>query len=231
MRFPGDLIVESIFIGKSVQRWEGRPASAIDKQSVDGEQWLTTTGLRGDEQADLTVHGGREKALHHYPSEHYAFWAGQMPELAAKFVPGGFGENLATTGLTEDVLCIGDVLQIGEATVQVTQGRQPCWKLSAHMGREDMAAQFQKSGRTGWYYRVLEEGTVRAGDLIALQDRPQPGWSLSKVIAARFNPRLDRQTATALSEIEELSASWRSGFARKSNPDYAEDTAARLVGK
>ncbi|WP_425311757.1 MOSC domain-containing protein [Microvirga massiliensis] len=94
-----------------------------------------------------------------------------------------------------------------------------------------MAARFQKSGRTGWYYRVLREGLVRAGDPVILMERPQPGWPLSIVIAARFDPRLDPALARRLSQIAELSLSWRSGFARKSDPDYVEDTSLRLAGR
>src|SRR5690606_20539649 len=123
---------------------------------------LTKTGLCGDEQADLTVHGGTDKALHHYAADHYQVWQAIFPDIAERFVPGGFGENLSTTGIDEETLCIGDVIRIGEAVVQITQGRQPCWKLSAHIGRDDMAARFQKSGRTGWYYRILQEGFIEA---------------------------------------------------------------------
>ena len=154
-----------------------------------------------------------------------------MPDFGEKFVPGAVGENISTLGLTEETLCVGDVLRIGEAIVQVAQGRQPCWKLSAHIGRKDMAARFQKSGRTGWYYRVLREGFIQSGDGIALMERPQPDWPLSVVIAARFDPRLDSTLAKRLAMIGELSTSWRDGFARKSDPTYVEDTAPRLVGE
>ena len=230
MSFPADLALGPIFVGKVVTRWSGRPASAIAKQQVDGKSWLTKVGLRGDEQADLSVHGGPEKALHHYAADHYPFWTGKMPDSIEKFAPGGFGENVSTLGLTEEELCIGDVLHLGEAIVQISQGRQPCWKLSAHVERDDMAAQFQKSRRTGWYYRVLQEGYIETGAAIALAERPQPEWPLPVVIAARFDPRLDPQKAGQLAMIEELSASWREGFMRKSDVAYVEDTASRLVG-
>lgn len=230
MSFPADLVLGPIFVGKAVTRWDGRPASAIAKQKVDGRIWLTKLGLRGDEQADPTVHGGPEKALHHYAADHYPFWRERMPDSVGKFAPGGFGENVSTVGLTEEQLCIGDVLQLGEAVVQISQGRQPCWKLSAHTEREDMAAQFQKSRRTGWYYRVLQEGYVEAGAPVALAERPQPEWPLPLVIAARFDPKLDPAEAGRLAMIEELSTSWREGFRRKSVSGYVEDTAPRLAG-
>ena len=231
MPFPAGLTLGAAFIGRAISRWEGRPTSAIGKEHADGEHWLTKTGLRGDEQTDPSVHGGSEKALHHYAAEHYDFWKRQMPDLSDKFAPGGFGENVSTMGITEDDVCVGDVIWIGEAIVQVTQGRQPCWKLSAHVGREDMAVRFQKSGRTGWYYRVLREGFIRAGDLVTLLERPQPGWPLSTVIAARFDPRLGPGLARKLSQIAELSPSWRSGFARKSDSGYVEVAPLRLAGR
>ena len=229
--FPDGLRVPAIFIGKAVAHWAGRPPSGILKHRAEGRQWLTKTGLRGDEQADPVHHGGPEKALHHYAADHYPFWSQEIPDLATKFAPGGFGENVSTLGLTEERLCIGDVLRIGGAVVQVTQGRQPCWKLSAFIGRKDMATRFQKSGRTGWYYRVLEEGFIEAGDAILLMERPQPDWSLPLVIEARFDPRLDPALAKRLARIAELSTSWRAGFARKSDPSYVEDTAPRLDGE
>lgn len=230
-QFPGDLKVGAIFVGVVAEHWDGRPPSGILKHRVDGPHWLTRTGVRGDEQADLVYHGGLEKALHHYAADHYPFWTQEMPALTPKFVPGGFGENISTLGLTEKMLCLGDIIRIGDAVVQVTQGRQPCWKLSAFVGRKDMAARFQKLGRTGWYYRVLREGFIQAGDRIALMERPQPGWRLSTVIAARFDPRLDPVLAKQLASISEMSASWRDGFARKSDPAYVEDTTPRLDGE
>ena len=231
MLFPSDLTLNAIFTGKAVMRWAGRPASAIAKDQVTSKKWLTRTGIEGDEQADPSVHGGLEKALHHYAADHYRFWKEAMPDIGDKLVPGGFGENLSSAGLTEEDLCIGDVIGMGEAIVQITQGRQPCWKLSAHVGREDMAPRFQKSGFTGWYYRVLQEGYIRAGDPITLIERPRPDWPLPAVIAARFDPRLDPARAGELAGIAEMSKSWRAGFRRKLVAGHVEDTRARLRGR
>lgn len=231
MQFPDGVTLGAIFTGKAADRWQGRPASAIGKQPAEGKQWLTKIGIVGDEQADLSVHGGPEKAVHHFPADHYPFWREQMPDVADKFRPGGFGENLSTSGLIEDDLCIGDVIGIGGAIVQITQGRQPCWKLSAHIGRDDMAMRFQKSGWTGWYYRVLQEGSIEAGDAVEIRDRPQPEFPLPMVIAARFDRSLDPRIAADLACVPELSVSWRKGFSRKALPDYVENTAARLVGR
>lgn len=230
MSFPAGLVVDAVFIGQVAELVPGRPPSAIAKARVDGPLWLGRTGLEGDEQADLAVHGGPEKALHHYAAEHYAVWRRELPELADRLVPGAFGENISTTGLTEENLCPGDVLRIGSARVQVAQGRQPCWKLCARTGQADMALRFQATGRTGWYYRVVEEGALCAGDAIVLEARPLPDWTLARLIAARFECHLEPAVARELAETEELSASWRKAFARKADPAFVEDTRARLSG-
>lgn len=230
MPLPAGLTLDAVFIGRVAELVPGRPPSAIAKARVDGPLWLGKTGLEGDEQADLAVHGGPEKALHHYAAEHYAVWRRELPDLAAQLVPGAFGENISTTGLTEENLCLGDVLRIGQALVQVAQGRQPCWKLCARMGQTDMALRFQATGRTGWYYRVVEEGALRAGDAIVLEARPLPAWSIARLIAARFERHLDPALARELAETEELSLSWRKAFARKADPAFVEDVQARLTG-
>jgi MOSC domain-containing protein YiiM len=227
----GAVTLDAIFIGKAMPRWRDRPPSAIGKARTTGRLWLSATGLVGDEQADLAVHGGPEKAMHHYAVDNYAFWKDELPEKAMHFVAGGFGENLSSNGMTEKDICIGDVFRIGGAVVQVTQGRQPCWKLSAHVGLGDMAARFQKSGLTGWYYRVIEEGFIGEGDDIALVERPQPDWSLATVIAARFDTALDPDTARKLAEIDEMSRSWHAAFVKKCDASYREDTTARVFGK
>lgn len=222
--------VDAVYVGAIAQRWEGKPPSAIGKRQVEGRRFLGETGLEGDQQADLSVHGGVDKALHHYAADHYAAFAAEIPEMAAAFKPGAFGENISTLGVTEADLCVGDVLSLGEAQVQVSHGRQPCWKLAAHMAREDMALRVQKTGRTGWYYRVLRPGSIGAGDLLTLEARPRPEWTLARVIAARFDPRLDKEVAAALAELPELAGVWRAAFAKKVDPDFEEDVRRRLEG-
>jgi len=219
-----------LYTGQPAQRWEGKQPSAIGKTRVEGPAEVTRAGLTGDRQADTAVHGGPEMALHLYPSEHHAHWREAFPELSEIYKPGGFGENISSEGFTEEDLCIGDIFSAGSVRLQISQGRQPCWKLNMHTGNPAQAASFQKTGRTGWYFRVLEEGTVEAGDTLSLIERPCPDWNLREVILARFNPRLESSVAKALSELEELTASWRAAFARKIDPDFTEDTSARLKG-
>ncbi len=142
--------------------------SAIAKTPVDGPVRVHRLGLAGDEQADLTVHGGPDKAIHHYPHDHYAFWRTQIGDHPLLDQYGAFGENIATHGMTEETVCIGDRYRFGTATVEVSQGRQPCWKLDHRFGGLPVNTRMVKARRAGWYYRVLEEGEAAAGDMIAL---------------------------------------------------------------
>ena len=219
-----------LFIGEPQVLWPGKLLSAIRKRSIDGPVALDAGGLAGDQQADLTVHGGPEKAVHHYAAEHMAFWKAMFPDHAQTFAPGCFGENVSTTGLVEEAVCIGDVFSMGSARVQICQGRQPCWKLSAHIGLPEMAAQFQLTGRTGWYYRVLEGGSVAPGAEMRLLDRAHPGFSVHAITQARFDRRLDPRRAKEIAGLAALSANWRAAFVKKSDRGYREDTRARLSG-
>ena len=222
--------VSSLYVGKVEDRWPGKAPSAIGKILANGKLVVTQTGFESDHQADLKVHGGPDKALHHYAADHYAHWQSELPEQAEKFVPGGVGENISTPGILEKDLCIGDVFSFGSARIQISQGRQPCWKLNLHIGDKQMVKLFQESGFTGWYYRVLETGSVQAGDLLELIDRPQPDWALDKVIAARFDPKLDPAIAASLSELPELADNWKEAFAKKKDKAFREDTSARISG-
>ena len=207
--------ISGLYAGRAAERWDGKPPSAIGKTAVDGRARLGYDGLDGDEQADRSAHGGPDKALHHYPADHIAAWAADLPESADRFRPGGFGENISTTGITEADLCIGDVIEVGGCVIQVSHGRQPCWKFAAHMGREDFAYRVRKTGRTGWYYRVLTPGEVGLCDMMRLVERPQPDWTLARVITAHFDPKLDASIASALADLPELAAAWRADFAKK----------------
>ena len=217
-------------VGQARERWEGKPPSAIAKEAVTGPLDLGFEGFPADEQADRRVHGGPEKAVHHYPAGHYAWWREQFPDHDQVLSPGGFGENIVADGLDEESVCLGDRFRLGRALVEICQGRQPCWKLAAHTGIAAMASAMQKSGRTGWYYRVLEPGRVAAGDELSLEDRQLPAWPLARIIAARFDPRIDPRLAAEIAGLAPLSQSWRASFVKKSDASYAEDTRARLSG-
>jgi len=153
--------------------------SGIFKQPVEGPVALRRLNFEGDRQADLSVHGGRFKAVYAYPSEHYAFWRGELPGTNLPW--GMFGENLTTEGLLERDLHIGDRLQIGSAIVMVRQPRVPCYKLAAKFQRDDMIERFLTSGRSGFYFSVEQEGTVAAGDEIAFLSRDPRGITIEEI--------------------------------------------------
>ncbi len=156
----------NVSLPKTVE-WQGRRVTTgIFKEPVEGRVRVRTTGLAGDRQADLTVHGGPAKAVYAYPSEHYPFWRREIERGDLDW--GAFGENLTTEGLHEETLRIGDRLRVGSALLKVTQPRMPCYKLGIRFGRMDMVGRFLASGRSGFYLRVLEEGDVAAGDAIEL---------------------------------------------------------------
>ena len=227
-----DLAAEivSLFVGDVKNPWPDKAPSAIAKQSTDVVLRLESDGFTNDNQADLKVHGGPEKALHHYAAEHMDYWRQTFPDHAEKFLPGCFGENISTIGLSEQNLCLGDILTMGSAKVQICQGRQPCWKLNAHTAITQMAAAFQRTARSGWYYRVLETGNVQAGNEIRLIERSQPDWTLDRLIKARFNPRLCSSEARELSASTQLSESWREAFRKKQDRSFEENTNSRLNG-
>ncbi len=220
-------MIEGLFVGPARERWPGKPASAICKTAAEGPQSLTLTGFEMDQQADLTVHGGPQKAVHHYAADHYADWQaeGMIPTGTR---PAAFGENISTHGLRETEVCIGDIFRLGTALVQISQGRQPCWKLNLHTEKDQMAHLFQKTLRTGWYYRVLEAGIVSQGDVIQLIERPQPEWSVATVTHARLNGQTARRTAKELAQLSELATGWRKAFARIAEGNLNEDTSKRL---
>ncbi|WP_439629594.1 MOSC domain-containing protein [Shinella sp.] len=204
--------------------------SGIAKSAVAGPLALSLTGFRGDEQGDTVRHGGPEKAVHHYPFEHYAAWArdlGAHPLLAS---PGAFGENISTTGLTEDTVAIGDVFALGTAVVEVSQGRQPCWKLNERFGRAEMARTVQSTGRTGWYYRVLQPGTVTPADRLMLLDRKAPEWTLARIWRAFYIDTLNREELAGIAALKPLAAGWQAHAARRLENNRVEDWTRRLTG-
>ena len=189
----------------------GRGDSAIAKQAVTGSRRVGLLGIEGDAQADLTVHGGRDKAIHHYPRDHYAGWASVLGPTPLLGAPGAFGENISTMGMTEEAVCLGDRYRMGSALVEVAQGRQPCWKQAHYLGEPKLVALMVASGRTGWYYRVIEEGAVAAGDALVLEDRPCPEWPVARLFALLIGGK-HRGEAEALAELADhqlLAEEWR----------------------
>ncbi len=180
--------------------------TAFRKHLVEGPVAVGTTNLEGDEQADLRVHGGPDKAVLAYSADHAAAWRAVDPALAA---PGAFGENLHVDVLTERDVCIGDQWSAGSVLFEVSQPRQPCWKVDDRWGRDDLVARIEASGRTGWYLRVLQEGVVQAGDRWALVARPHPEWTVARATEVRFHRTDDIAAARELVSLPELAASWQ----------------------
>ncbi|WP_166418771.1 MOSC domain-containing protein [Cochlodiniinecator piscidefendens] len=219
--------ITELFVGNIEELWPGKAKSAIHKRKATGQHVITDVGFESDSQADLTVHGGADKAIHHYAADHYKFW--QSEGLMARGTkPAAFGENISTLGLIEETLCIGDIFSAGSAILQISQGRQPCWKLNEHTGQKTMAYQFQKTGRTGWYYRVLESGSVQAGDKITLISRPCPDWSVAMVTRARLTKRITTDGAARLARLPELADGWKNAFAKMAIGQLNENTDKRL---
>jgi MOSC domain-containing protein YiiM len=186
---------------------EGHP-SGIFKQAATGPVMLGREGLEGDEQADRSVHGGPDKALHHYPAEHYAVLAAAFPDSAARFVSGSIGENVSTTGWTEENVCVGDVFRIGAARVQVTQPRSPCWKINHRYGLDNALQFVAERGITGWYCRVLEAGRIAAGDAFELLERNADPVTLRHLWQVTRSHRPQVEELSRLAWTPGLSESW-----------------------
>jgi MOSC domain-containing protein YiiM len=202
----------------------GATTSGIDKLPVQGPM-----GLEGDAQADLRVHGGTDKAVHCYAWRHYATWHSELPHQSLFERPGAFGENLSIDGLDESTVCLADRWQIGTAQFVVTQGRQPCFKLNLRFAQRDMARRVQDSLRAGWYLRVAVPGMVSAGDPLELLDRPQPAWSIERLLALIR----DRHThPDVLAEVlrAPLTPSWHHLFAQRLASRSVESWERRLSG-
>ncbi|KGF72719.1 molybdenum cofactor biosysynthesis protein [Neosynechococcus sphagnicola sy1] len=161
--------------------WKGRPiTTSIFKQPVAGRVMMRSLNLAGDQQADLTVHGGTEKAIYAYPMEHYAYWRQELPDQELPW--GAFGENLTIEGLSETTVNIGDRFRIGTAEVMVTQPRFPCFKLNLKFGRDDMVKRFLNSRLSGIYFSVVKEGEVGAGDEIAQVSRDENNITVADIV-------------------------------------------------
>lgn len=192
--------IASIRIGRIAPLGPERVPSAFIKSVVDEPIMTGALGLDGDSQADLSVHGGPEKAVYAYASARYPDWGAAFPDLAPRFVSGSMGENLTVDGMIEDDLCVGDVHAIGGALLQVCQPRQPCFKLALALGEPRLGKHMVRTGHSGWYYRVLCEGSITPGDTVVLAERPNPNFPFPRLVTI-----VNRGGAT-LSELRDLAA-------------------------
>ncbi|MFO1443617.1 MOSC domain-containing protein [Bacillus sp. Bva_UNVM-123] len=219
----------SINIGKprQVQFNNKEVSTGIFKNPTKKTLFLSTLNFEGDGQADLVHHGGRDKAVCVYPAEYYPFWEN---ELQKTLEYGAFGENITTRGLLESDVNIGDIFKLGDAVVQVTQPRQPCYKLSVKYGKLDLPQKVQETGYTGFYFRVLEEGVVSKSDsLIKTHSHPK---AISVAFANHIMHREKDQIESMkkILEVEELSQNWRIRFLKRLEGTEV-DSQIRLTGK
>jgi MOSC domain-containing protein YiiM len=184
--------------------------TGIFKDPVAGRVRVRRFNLDRDRQADLSVHGGPYKAVYAYPSEHYEYWRGELPNQQLPW--GAFGENLTTSGLSEDTVNIGDRFRIGNAELMVTVPRLPCYKLALKFGRDDIIKRFLRSGRSGFYLTVLGEGELGAGDEIEVVSRDPRGVTVADVLGLYESKRPDAELLRRAAEVEALPPGWRARF-------------------
>ncbi len=222
--------LESLLIGAVKPIGPKNVLSGIDKVATHDSVYLTQNGFEGDEQGDRKRHGGPDKAVHHYDFDHYATWMNEIGVMNPLSQPGAFGENLSTTGLNEANVSIGDVFRLGSAVIEVSQGRQPCWKLNTRFNVRDMAQRVQKSGRTGWYYRVIEAGHIRAGDFLEITERKAPEWTIERLWRTLYVDTLNWDELTQMARLSLLPDGWRRYAERRLLTRRVEDWSARLTG-
>ena len=191
--------------------WQGkRVTTGIFKEPIQGRVMMHTLNLDGDQQADLTVHGGVSKAVYAYPSEHYNYWRSELPGMDLSW--GMFGENFTTEGFLEDAVYIGDRFRIGETEVMVTEPRMPCYKLGIKFGRADIIKRFLASRRTGFYFAVMRERMVGAGDDVELIEREQQEISVADVTRLYAFDKDDVKSLRRAIQVEALPESWKGYF-------------------
>jgi len=218
LRF-GDMKLLSVTVGLPREvEWKGKIIrTSIFKKPVTGPVPVTTLNLKGDQQSDLSVHGGIDKAVYVYPSEHYAFWRQQLPGIDLPW--GAFGENFTTEGLDEGTR-IGERFRIGSAEFAVTQPRMPCFKLGIRFGNPSMIKQFLQSGRTGFYFSVLVEGELSAGDSITMIGRDENSLTVADIVSLYAADEANQDTLRRASELPSLPLGWREYFRKRLwNPD------------
>lgn len=225
MTNPPEGLVRAVRVGPAVtQTWNGRTfATGATKEQVNGPVHVRRLGLDGDEQGNLAVHGGPDKAVLLYCAEHYATWWAEGFDVP----DGGFFENVTVSGVSEADAQLGDIWRLGTATVQVTQPRRPCCTLADRWGRTRLPQEVQASGRSGWYVRVLAEGSVEVGDRFTLLDRPDGAVTAAEANRVMNLDRSDEAGIRALLAAPELPATWRDKLVRRLD-GILEDDSTRL---
>jgi len=201
--------VSAVHVGRARPLGPDGVISGFVKRAVDGPVRVTSMGLEGDEQADLRVHGGADKAVYGYATSNYPDWRNDFPEHAALFVAGGVGENLPIDGLCESTVCIGDQHSIGSSILAVSQHRQPCYKFALRFNDPRVVHAMIENGRCGWYYRVIREGPVQAGNEVRLLERPNPHWTVARFAKLEATRGFSQHDWAELARLEGLADNWR----------------------
>jgi MOSC domain-containing protein YiiM len=198
------------------------------KEPVVGPVRVGRTNLEGDGQADLVNHGGPEKAVLAYSADHYPIWRSELDKPDLPF--GAFGENFTVIGQTEADLCIGDRWVVGEVRLEVSQPRLPCWKLARRWRIKDLALRVDRTGRSGWYFRVLSEGWVTTNQVWFLEHRPFPDWTVARANQLWLHDKSNLTDAAELASIPSLAVSWKEMLARRLQKLQWMDDARRSIG-
>lgn len=205
------------------RQWE----TGFFKTGITGEVRATKTGIVGDGQADLRVHDGPDKAICVYPEEHFAFWSDQfgLPMRA-----GAFGENFTCSGVVESEICIGDRFALSGTIFEVTQPRQPCWKLARRWGVKGLPRHVQDTGKTGWYFRVLSAGSIKAPTDLELIERSNDSWTIARCNEVMHQEKSNLDAAAELSRVRGLSESWKSTLSKRALKTGRDTERKRLEG-
>lgn len=216
----------NIYCGKVAERYGIE--TAIDKHPVNTSLYLSVDGLAGDECADKLHHGGLERALHQYPAEHYAYWQ-QKYNTDNAWQAAGMGENISSIGMTEQTVCLGDRYQWGEAIIEVSQPRSPCFKLNKRWGIENLSVDMQDISRSGWLYRVIQPGMVSVNEPLELIDRVTNAMSITAVCETFFGDPLNNEKLLVLKKQSRLSDSWMEKVVQRLVSNEVENWNFRLL--
>lgn len=207
------IVSVNVGLPREVSWKDKKVTTGIFKTPVDGPVRLRRHNLDGDKQADLSVHGGPTKAVYAYPSQHYSYWRKELPGIELPW--GSFGENLTTDGVDEESVHIGDEFRVGSARVVVTEPRMPCYKLGIRFGSDDMVKRFLRSQRTGFYFGIVEEGQVQAGDEMELLSKHPLGLSVAEVTRLYSTEKTNTALLRKALSVSALPEGWRGYFKRQ----------------
>ncbi|HEY4078955.1 MAG TPA: MOSC domain-containing protein [Rhizomicrobium sp.] len=216
-------VLDSIQTGRVASLGPQGVSSGFVKHARNGPVRVRTLGLEGDEQADLVSHGGPEKAVYGYALSQYGGWRADFPDLAGVFQSGAMGENLTISDMEEAGICVGDVHAIGTALLQVCQPRQPCFKFALRYNDNRLPRAMVRRRRSGWYYRVMQEGIIAAGDRVALAERPNPDFPFLRLVEIVYHGRAAPEDIARLADLPGLASQWRDA-ARSMIPPRSVET-------